>query len=173
MSWSKAPALLLGLALCLMLPACGFKPLYGADSVAHNRTTSQEFAKIQIAEIRDRIGQQLRNMLIDSLHPAGAAPDYRYKLNINIREADVNLGLQENATSTRGLVLVTVQYWLVDTQGQKTLLHETLRSSTSYNILVNQFSSQLSADDARQTGLQQIADDMTEHLAIYFHTNPT
>lgn len=173
MSWSKAPALLLGLALCLMLPACGFKPLYGADSVAHDRTTSQEFAKIEIAVMRDRIGQQLRNMLIDSLHPEGAAPDYRYKLNINVREVEFNLGLQENATSTRGLVIVTAQYWLVDTQAGKTLLHETLRTSTSYNILISQFSSQLSAEDARQKGLQQIADNMTERIALYFHTNPT
>jgi LPS-assembly lipoprotein len=172
MSWSKASALPLGFALCLMLPACGFKPLYGTDSVAHEQTTSQEFAKIQIAEMRDRVGQQLRNMLIDSLHSEGAAPEYRYKLNVNLREADINLGLQENATSTRGLVMVTAQYWLVDTQAGKTLLHETLRTSTSYNILVNQFSSQLSAEDARVKGLQQIADNMTQHIALYFHTNP-
>jgi hypothetical protein len=173
MSWSKAPALLAGLAFCVMLPGCGFKPLYGADSVAHNKTTSQEFAQIQIPVLEGRIGQELRNMLIDSIHPNGAARDYRYKLNVNVREADINLGLQQNATSTRGLVLITVQYWLVDTQAGKTLLHETLRSSTSYNILINQFSSQLSSDDARVKGLEQISDDMTERLALYFHTNST
>jgi hypothetical protein len=111
-------------------------------------------------------------MLIDDLHPQGAAGDFPYRLNVSIREADLNLGLQQNSTSTRGQVRLTVSYFLVDKPTGKTLLKETLRTSTGYNILINQFSSVISAEDAREQGLQQIADDITEHLALYFTSHP-
>ena len=118
----------------------------------------------------NRLGQQMRNLLIDSLHPSGAEGDYRYKLSIGIAEAVVNLGLQENSTSTRGQVRLTVKYSLIDAETNKTVLKETLRASTGYNILINQFSSVLSQDDAEAQSLAQIADDMTLHLALYFDT---
>jgi LPS-assembly lipoprotein len=174
MSWFSRPlargtAAACALA-CLALPGCGFKPLYGSSSATHDTTVMQQFASIQIPALRDRIGQQMRNLLIDALHPSGAATDYRYRLSVNTAEADLNLGLQENATSTRGQVRVTAQYWLIENKSGKTLLHETLRASTSYNILINQFSSVLSEDDARQKALEQISEDMTEHLALYFRT---
>ncbi len=131
----------------------------------------QQFAEIDIQTIPDRLGQQMRNLLIDSLHPSGAATDYRYHLSVNLKEADINLGLQQNSTSTRGQVRISAQYWLVDDKAGKTLLHETLRASTGYNILINQFSSVLSADDARQKGLEQLAQEVTDHMALYFQNN--
>ena len=112
----------------------------------------------------------MRNLLIDSLHPGGAAADYRYRLNVSISESVLNLGLQQNSTSTRGQVRLTVKYSLVEEKSGKTLLTESLRTSTGYNILINQFSTVLSQDDAQAQGLQQIANDMTQHIALYFAT---
>ncbi len=172
-SWSDAPRralFALSLAGALLLAGCGFKPLYGTDSAGHQPAAMAQFAAIQIPPLADRIGQQMRNLLIDSLHPSGAAGDYRYRLNVTIAETVVNLGLQQNSTSTRGQVRITVKYSLIDDASGKTLLTESLRTSTGYNILINQFSSVLSQDDAEAQGLQQIANDMTEHLALYFTT---
>jgi len=172
MSWFETSARRGAVAViavaCLTLSACGFKPLYGVDSASHRPSTAKEFAAIDIPTLRDRLGQQMRNMLIDSLHPGGAAAEFRYRLNVSLKEIDLNIGLQENATATRGQVRLTAQYWLVDTESGKTLQHETIRTSTGYNILADQFSSILSTDDARQKGLQQVADDITQRLALYF-----
>jgi LPS-assembly lipoprotein len=159
-------------AVCALslLAGCGFKPVYGVHSAGKSPAAIQQFAAIDIPVLPDRLGQQMRNLLIDSLHPNGAAGDYRYKLAVGITEAVVSLGLQENSTSTRGQVRLTVKYSLTDAETGKTVLKETLRTSTGYNILINQFSSVLSQQDAEQQGLQQIADDMTLHLALYFTT---
>jgi LPS-assembly lipoprotein len=173
MLWSKAAGrtlLALPLAAALSLAGCGFKPLYGVDSASHQPAAMAQFAAIQIPPLADRIGQQMRNLLIDSLHPGGAAADYRYRLNVTIAESVISLGLQQNSTSTRGQVRLTVKYSLIDDASGKTLLTESLRASTGYNILINQFSSVLSQDDAEAQGLQQIANDMTQHLALYFAT---
>lgn len=153
-----------------LLSGCGFKPVYGVHSAGQSPAAIQQFAAIDIPVLPNRLGQQMRNLLIDALHPSGAEGDYRYKLAVGITEAVVSLGLQENSTSTRGQVRITVKYSLTDAETGKTVLRETLRSSTGYNILINQFSSVLSQDDAEQQGLQQIADDMTLHLALYFTT---
>ena len=155
-----------------VLAGCGFTPLYGAHSANHAPAVISQFAAIEIPPLPDRIGQQMRNLLIDALHPNGAAGDYRYRLSVAITKAIVNLGLQQNSTSTRGQVRITVKYSLVDEQSGKTLLTETLRTSTGYNILINQFSSVLSQEDAEAQGLQQLSEDMTQHLALYFKTAP-
>ena len=154
----------------LSLSACGFKPVYGVDSASRQPAVTEQFAAIEIPPLADRIGQQMRNLLIDSLHPGGAAADYRYRLNVSISESVLNLGLQQNSTSTRGQVRLTVKYSLVEEKSGKTLLTESLRTSTGYNILINQFSTVLSQDDAQAQGLQQIANDMTQHIALYFAT---
>jgi LPS-assembly lipoprotein len=158
------------LGLLSVLAGCGFKPVYGAHSAGKSPSAVQQFASIEIPLLPDRVGQQMRNMLIDALHPNGATGDYRYKLVMGIKEAVVSLGLQQNSTSTRGQVRLTIKYSLIDTENSKVVLSETLRTSTGYNILINQFSSVLSQDDAEAQGLQQIADDMTLHLALYFTT---
>ena len=165
MSSCKQGLIILGL---LALAGCGFKPVYGEHSAGKSPSAVQQFAAIEIPVLPDRLGQQMRNMLIDSLHPKGADTDYRYKLDVGITEAVVNLGLQQNSTSTRGQVRITVKYALIDNSNDKVVLKETLRTSTGYNILINQFSSVLSQDDAETQGLQQIADDMTLHMAMYF-----
>jgi LPS-assembly lipoprotein len=153
-----------------LLAGCGFKPVYGVNSAGNSPAAVQQFAAIEIPVMPNRLGQQMRNLLIDSLHARGPAGDYRYKLAVGITEAVVNLGLQQNSTSTRGQVRLTVKYTLVDNETGKVVLKETLRTSTGYNIAINQFGSVLSQDDAEAQGLQQIADDMTLHLALYFTT---
>ena len=157
-------------SLCalLLLAGCGFHPMYGANSVTHSPTAEAQFAHIEIPPLPDRAGQEFRNLLIDALHPLGAAGVYSYRLSISLRELDVNLGLQENATSTRGQVKMTVEYALIDSASDRVLLHETLRTSTGYNILINQFGSVLSLEDARQRGLDTLSNDLTQHLALYF-----
>jgi len=160
-----------GAALGLLaLAGCGFKPVYGEHSAGKSPSAVQQFAAIEIPVMPNHLGQEMRNLLIDSLHPHGADTDYRYRLDVGIAEAVVNLGLQQNSTSTRGQVRLTAKYALIDNSNGKVVLKETLRTSTGYNILINQFSSVLSQDDAETQGLQQIADDMTLHLAMYFTT---
>ncbi len=151
-----------------MLSGCGFKPLYGGDSASHTPRVAAQFASIEIPPIGERVGQQMRNKLIDSLHSNGPAAEYKYRLNVTVVATEVSLGLQQNSISTRGQERITARYFLIDNATGKTLLTETLRASAGYDILVNQFGSLLSAEDARDRGLEQIAEDMTEHLALYF-----
>lgn len=159
---------LAALFLLAALAGCGFKPMYGSNSATHEPGVANQFAQIEIPPLPNASGQALRNLLIDDLHHAGPSADYRYRLTVSLHEADINLGLQQNATSTRGQVRILAEFWLFDDQSGRTLLHETVRTSTGYNILVNEFGTVLSATDARDRGLEEVADEMTRHLALYF-----
>jgi len=153
------------------LAGCGFKPLYGSGGATHAPAVAGQFAQIEIPPLPNETGQILRNMLIDEIHPSGPSEEYKYTLKVTVREADLNLGLQENATATRGQVRLTAEYWLLDAESGKILVHETVRTSAGYNILINQFGTLLGTADARNSGLQQIADELTLHLALYFRTD--
>jgi hypothetical protein len=60
-SFKKFPLAGWGLLLSLtLLPGCGYQPLYGANTPA-----AQQLPLVQVNNIPDRLGQQLRNSLID------------------------------------------------------------------------------------------------------------
>ena len=71
-SFKKFPLAGWGLLLSLtLLPGCGYQPLYGANTPA-----AQQLPLVQINNIPDRLGQQLRNRLIDRFYqrrPPGLA----------------------------------------------------------------------------------------------------
>jgi LPS-assembly lipoprotein len=154
------------LAMVLALSACGFQPMY-AKRGPLGGTAGEEMAKVRIANIPDRTGQQLRNALIDRMQPQGQDKEPAYRLEVSLLEQQVNLGIQQDATATRGQLRYTGTYVLRDAQG-KELLREGFRASPSFNILNSEFSTILSSEDARERGVKQIADDITARLAMYF-----
>lgn len=156
----------LALALVASLTACGFQPLYGKRGPMGG-TAGEEFAKVRIANIPDRNGQQLRNALIDRMQPQGQVPEPAYRLEIALLEQQVNLGIQQDATATRGQLRYSGTFVLRDAAG-KELLRESFRASPSFNILESEFGTILSSDDARMRGLNQIADDISGRLALFF-----
>jgi LPS-assembly lipoprotein len=156
---------LLALAAILTLSACGFQPLY-AKRGPTGGVAGEELAKVRIANIPDRTGQQLRNALIDRMQPQGPS-EPTYRLEISLLEQQVNLGIQQDATATRGQLRYSGTYVLRDASG-KELVRESFRASPSFNILASEFGTILSSDDARTRGLNQIADDITGRLALYF-----
>lgn len=157
---------LLALAAVFALAACGFQPLY-AKRGPLGGTAGEEMAKVRIANIPDRTGQELRNALIDRMQPRGQAEQPSYRLEIALLEQQVNLGIQQDATATRGQLRYSGTYVLRDAAG-KELVRESFRASPSFNILASEFGTILSSDDARTRGLNQIADDITGRLALYF-----
>jgi LPS-assembly lipoprotein len=157
------------LSLLVVLTGCGFQPLY-AKRGPTGGVAGEEMAKVRIANIPDRTGQYLRNALIDRMQPQGAQ-DPAYRLEIALREQQVNLGIQQDATATRGQLRYSGTYVLKDAAG-KELTRESFRASPAFNILDSEFGTILSSEDARERGLKQIADDITGRLALYFTRAP-
>jgi len=168
MSWSRRNAARFLAALALAGPAgCGFKPLYSSKR-AEDTTVAADLAAVRIDPLRDRVGQQLHNLLRDRLNPHGQPVSPSYRLRVALKETIDELGIQRDETASRANLRVDADFALLDAAGGQALLQGRSSSTTSYDILRNPFATTVSEADARERALREVADDIQTRLALYF-----
>lgn len=166
----------LAVFFCTLLLAtaagCGFSPLYATKT----QTSVQAFRNITIANIPERAGQQLRNLLIDKLYgSAGPSAQSPYRLTLtNLAEHDTHLGVQKDATVTRIQLRVSADLVLTDLHRTDTdgnpavVLERRLRTLNSYNVLDNLYATQVSRQNILDISLNELSDQAVTELALFF-----
>jgi LPS-assembly lipoprotein len=154
----------LAIAVLLSLAACGFEPLYAARD---GRPAAGDLAEIRVNVIPDRIGQQLRNELLDRLSPRGPAPRQIYALDVKVNEARTELDLRRDATSTFAKLDIVADFRLTEIATGKVVLTGQSRVASSYNLLRQTFANISAAEDARARGVREISDDLRLRLAEF------
>ncbi|MBM3597366.1 MAG: hypothetical protein FJX35_04085 [Alphaproteobacteria bacterium] len=144
--------------------ACGFEPLYATRG---GRSAADGLSEIKVNVISDRLGQQLRNELLDRLNPYGAAARPRYALDVSLRETRTELDLRRDATSTFSKFEIAADFALTDLQSGQVVLRGNSRSTTSITLLRQTFANLSAAEDARQRGVREISEDMRVRLADF------
>lgn len=155
------------LTTLLLLTACGFEPIYGSHS--NNADVAAELNQVAIENIGDRTGQQLRNGLIDRMYGKGRPRQPLYKLTVNLRSQEEDLGIQADATSTRTLLNVNADYALTDLKG-KLLTRGSAHSVASFNKLSGQYATQAARENAFDRTINEAAEQITNRLSLYFAT---
>ncbi|TWB36788.1 LPS assembly lipoprotein LptE [Nitrospirillum pindoramense] len=153
----------------LALSACGFHTVYGDHSLSGKPSTRSQMASVSIDIIPDRIGQMLRNNLIDRFYQDDGRPvkpDYR--LNVRMNSYKEDLGIQRDATATRARLHVMADYQLIDNKTGKTLYRTSSRSIVSYDISEAQYSTMVTEQDAYDRALTELAEEITTRLSLYF-----
>lgn len=149
----------------LGLGACGFQPLYGKGATGN---ASEEFSKIRILPIKDRIGQQLRNRLLAALHPRGTRRSSLFILRTRVNEGNTSLAVRKSAFATRANLTVTATFELVSAGGGGRIFSGTSAITVSYNILDSDFATLAAEKDARRRAVREIAEDMRSQLGAHF-----
>lgn len=150
--------------LCaLLLAGCGFQPLLGRSSGASSM--SDELAAIRVAPIPDRSGQLLRNALLDSLTPRGAAVASQYVLTIRLQEPRQTIALRRDDVISRSSYSAVATFDLADRKGLK-ITAGMSTFTTDYEITVSEYATRASLEDARSRVLSLIADDIRNQLAL-------
>lgn len=164
--WSfKNKAAVLG--ICLLLPACGFQPMYGTH--AGGQSLAALHQNIRIENIPDRDGQFLRNMLLDRLNDDARPADARYVLEVApIKKETINQLVTKDATYTRALLKMSTTVRLIDTVYGKAVLERKFLSSGSYNLLDNQFATIVSRDSMTDNLLRELSDNMVTAINLHF-----
>jgi LPS-assembly lipoprotein len=157
-----------------LVGACGFNPLYGRHGTGVD-PAEQYLARIQIEQIKDRIGQQLRNNLLARLNPKGTSAQPLYSLSITLSESISSLEIQKSARVTRGNLKVSAKYVVIrlDLNGEVATENATLTSgdvlaTSSYNIPQAQYAAMAALKDAQTRAVKELADDIRTRLAVYF-----
>ncbi|MCW2245228.1 LPS-assembly lipoprotein [Azospirillum fermentarium] len=155
------------LALAPALAGCGFQPLYGAGAGAGRAEANAALMQVGIANIPERRGQQLRNLLIDRFYETSRPDNSRYRLDASFQAGEQKLALRKDASAERAQLVMNAQYRLVDTASGKVVFSSSSRSFVSYNVPNDQFAAMSLVDSAYQRGLEQIADDITLRVAMF------
>ncbi len=159
----------------LVLSGCGFSPVYKKPDIARGQNAptaeTEELRYIEIEQIQDRAGQELRNALLEIM-PDAKSPT-RYRLSVQLSEYIDDFGIRRDTTATFARLTVTAQFQLfalpVKSNGaNEPLLTGTLRAINSYNILASTFATLSAEEDARSRASRQLADDIKLRLGAYF-----
>ena len=156
----------LALAGLLLLGACGFRPLYGERS--HAPAVGAQLAAVEIAPIDDRLGQMVRNHLLDAMNPKGVSQAPLYRLQVALSPTRENLAFREDEVTTRVNLRVSASYVLRPARADEVLTQGSARVIASYNVTRQEYATLVADRDAQARAAREIADDIVSRLAVWF-----
>lgn len=173
------------IAYCLLpfaLASCGFEPLYVERSQDEgwyyngkfDTSITNEMANIKVEPVPDRIGQLLRNELIDRFTPKGEPkkPVYRLVIN-NINKEVVEQAMRNDITASRERVEYKIKYCLYEVATGKELVKGDSLVYLSYDIMDNPYSTTFSQKKIEKDAAQILANDISLRMGAYFHSTIT
>jgi LPS-assembly lipoprotein len=145
-----------------LVSGCGFRPLYQKGS----GSDAAVLASVDVAVIKDRIGQQLRNLLLAAFSPRGTSLHSAYKLTVILKESKVGLAIETDETATRANLTLSATFHLTS-QRQPDLGTFTGNafSTNSYDILTSDFATLSAENDARNRGLRSLSEEIRIRVA--------
>ena len=158
------------LAVMLAASACGFQPLYrtaelGPDILA-------ELAAMRIAPRDDRVGQLVRNNLLDLVTPLGEPAAPRYLLTVTISERREGVAIARDASVTRFNLTLAATYELQDLRTRTEAARGAARATASYNVLRSEFANVIAERDAETRAARVIAEEIKGRLSIQLARGP-
>lgn len=143
--------------------ACGFQPLYQAeDSTPAMRAA---LAEVEVSPIgNDRLGQVMRNSLIQKLGGAGG----RYRLDIALEEARELYGIRPDAAAQQEELKLTATMVLTPAGGEDAVIDERMTARMSYDLVQSDFAIVTQREDAARRLALDLAERIHRRLALYF-----
>jgi LPS-assembly lipoprotein len=126
-------------------------------------------AQVEVAPIPDRVGQQVRNRLLDQLNPKGRAPRPRYRLEVDVAEEKVGLAVQSDDTVSRINLTLSARFTLHSVETRRPMLAGSTRTVAAYNITRSNYANLIAERDARGRAARILADEISTRLAVFFN----
>ncbi len=157
--------------MVLMLPACGFTPLYADGGGDLRAPITAALNDIAIVPIPDRDGQALRNGLIDRFYKNGTPRHPTLTLSVApLIEAVTDLDVTADDEATRRQLRLSTTFTLKDPVRADPLLTRSIYAIVSYNVLESQFTTRVAEQTARDNAVVDLARQIEQALVIYFKT---
>lgn len=154
------------LAALLILTACGFIPLYGSQ------TTSMALAGVSIDNLPEREGQKLRLLLSDRFYGTQPPQVAQYRLAVTLNTSKEDLGIRSDDVATRARRGAYATFSLIPQGSTTAVLSGTERSFAGYNIFIDPYATEAAEQDALERTLVQVADQLTNRVALYLAAHP-
>jgi LPS-assembly lipoprotein len=155
------------------LAACGFEPMYAERTGTPppgqpaQGGVQSDLLNTRVATISNRVGQMLRNKLVDRLNPQGEPGQPIYYLVVRLNEQKEAVLTRSDELSTATNLRLAADYEVRDPQGN-VLTTGYSRAITRYNTLQSQYATIAAEDSARDRATRELADDIRTELAIFY-----
>lgn len=151
------------LALVLLLPACGLRPLYGNGA---GGKVAQALRTVDVAPIDGKAGWLVRNALNDRLgHDRATTAQYR--LVVELDDQISGFGVRRDDAVTRERRTLRARYRLVDAARGTVLLDATAGSDAGIDVVSSEYATVAAENSALERLSQIIADQIVARVALY------
>jgi LPS-assembly lipoprotein len=159
------------LGVCLTLGACTIRPLL--LETADDQDVRAQLEAITIVGLDGRLGQLVRNSLLDQLNPASLSAPNRYILQVELRRNASSLGIQLDDVITRFNLTLTARFELVDATDGRVLYEDQVRRIASYNVSRQPYATLSAEVDAERRVANEVGSNIRTVLAVYFANQAT
>ena len=150
--------------------ACGFQPLYGERTNAV--PVRQALNSISIDPIADRVGQLVRNQLIDALTPLGQPRDPAYVLTVTLTQTKEGVAFRSDEQATRFNMTLEARFALREFGSGAIITQGSGRSVAAFNIVRSEYANITAEADAQRRAARQVADNIALRLGVHFAGSP-
>ena len=160
-------------ALCMLISACGFTPLYSTTDGGFLSKTDdsilQETSKVFVAPIAEHSGQIMREQLI-ALLSGQKKSEKIYTLQVRNTENIISeQGYNAENVPTRITIGITSSFTL--SKDNKVLLSESTSAQSTYNVLQSGYSTVTAKQTLQKQLLTQLAQDIALRVSSFLKTS--
>lgn len=151
------------IALALLLPGCGLRPLYAGGG---SGTVAQALSGVEVGPIPGRAGWLVRTALEDRLGNGSGAP-VRYRLEIELDDDIVGFGIRTDNSVTRERRTLRARYRLVDAALGTVVLDATAGSDAGIDVVSSEYATVAAEQTALERLSKELADQIVSRVALY------
>jgi LPS-assembly lipoprotein len=147
---------------------CQLQPLYAGGSTGRVATT---LSSVTVAPIEGQVGWLVFNTLKDRLAASGAG-EARYRLNVELDDDIVGLGIRGDRAVTRERRSLRARYQLVDTSTGAVVLDATAGSDAGIDVVSSEYATVAAEQTAAERLSEAVADQIVARLSVYASRAP-
>jgi LPS-assembly lipoprotein len=147
-----------------LLPACGFKPLYGTNSLGES--VASELNAVAVADQTTRAGQLVRNEILATVPPS-AGGSYIYRLDMTPVVTESNTVDKRDTDTTRRTYRLNVSFALVDVGTSKPVYKGQTFSFVSYDRVESPVANVQARANAEERAAREVGVDIKTRVAAF------
>jgi LPS-assembly lipoprotein len=155
-------------AMALFVSGCQLRPLYDGGSGGQVATT---LSSVTVAPIEGQVGWLVFNKLKDRLAATGSA-EARYRLEIELDDDIVGLGIRGDRAVTRERRSLRARYQLVDMSNGSVVLDATAGSDAGIDVVSSEYATVAAEQTAAERLSEAVADQIVARLSLYAARTP-
>jgi len=132
-----------------------------------NAKVTASLEQIYVLPIEGRVGQIVRNQLLDKVSPKGLPARATYQLEVTLRSQKQGLAIDKTDSTNRYNLTIFAKYRLLDTTGKKTIYAGSTQSIASFNIVDSDFANLAAEKNARKWSAIVVSEEIYRQLSVF------